>query len=753
MPSLLIPEPANAAPNATPHQQPTPPSPWIYSPTLDLIVGCGAWSAPLLLLAFFASRYDSQAWIVGFYFVALLFNYPHFMATVYRAYHTHREFAKYRIFTLHTAVLLLIAGVVAHLWYPLLPFLFTLYIYWSPWHYTGQNFGLLMMFARRSGISPTVTERRALRLAFVASFAILLLSFNTGSSNDALILSLGLAAKITLPLRVALAAVFFIATGWAFSSLLRRATFRALIPSMLLSLTQFLWFLLPALIELVTSRGVPQTRYSSGILAVLHSTQYLWITSYYQRKEARAAGDARWKFFTYLLTLVAGGIALFIPGPWIVSRLFHADFATSLLTFTALVNIHHFILDGALWKLRDSRVSSLLVSSDQSAPPQEAVAKTGIVAAARWFAGPTPPARALRIAIVVGMFAVAALDQLHFYLANRTDRLDSLQRAASLNPDDSTVQLRLAHAAELVGQRDRQMIALRRAAQINPESRSVQENFARGLVESGNTQEAYAHYLRIVDRWPTDADARVNIGLLAHQLGHYDEAADHWQRAIAVDPQQSLAQLYLAQLLEQQGQLQAAANHYRAYVQLTGQQPVPTRDQHVQALAIQLKIADADAAGNQVQNVGNEYFAIAQQAHDAHDAALESLAMIHLAELNEKSGDIPAAAIAYQRALTVDATLTDPKSVAADWLTFGQFLRRSGHSEDLVFACMLHAEQLMRNTPGDVQAAVSIARAESEKRLTPRAAAKVRATLPATLHQAVAEAVPQPTEQSTAPAK
>jgi len=220
------------------------------------------------------------------------------------------------------------------------------------------------MFARRSGISPTATERRALRLAFVASFAMLLLSFNTGASNDALILSLSLAAKITLPLRAALAAVFFVATGWAFSSLLRRATFRALVPSMLLSLTQFLWFLLPALIELVTSHDVPQTRYSSGILAVLHSTQYLWITSYYQRKEARAAGEVRWKFSTYLLTLVAGGIALFVPGPWIVSRLFHADFAASFLTFTALVNIHHFILDGALWKLRDSRIASLLVSSE-----------------------------------------------------------------------------------------------------------------------------------------------------------------------------------------------------------------------------------------------------------------------------------------------------------------------------------------------------------------------------------------------------
>jgi tetratricopeptide (TPR) repeat protein len=297
------------------------------------------------------------------------------------------------------------------------------------------------------------------------------------------------------------------------------------------------------------------------------------------------------------------------------------------------------------------------------------------------------------------------------------------------------------------------MMALRRATQINPGSRSVQENFARGLVESGNTQEAYAEYLLIVDRWPTDADAQVNLGLLAHQLGHYEEAADHWQRAITVDPEQSLAQLYLAQLQEQQGQLQAAANHYRAYLRLAGQHPLPTRDQHGQILAIQLKIADAEAAGNEVQKVNDEYYAIAQQAHDAHNDALESLAMIHLAELDEKSGDIPAATISYQRALTVDTALADPKSAAADWVTFGQFLRRNGHPEDLVFACMLHAEQLLRNTPGEVQNAVSSARAQSEKRLTPSAASKVRGTLPAALEKAMSLSVAHPTVPSAAPPK
>src|SRR5271170_1345067 len=264
----------------------TPRGPWIYGPWLDLAIGCGAWSAPLLLLTVLVSPARTAQWSFAFYFLALLFNYPHFMATVYRAYHSYDEFAKYRVFTVHVALLLAAAGAIAHLWYPLLPWIFTLYICWSPWHYTGQNYGLLMMFVRRVGLSPTEGERKALHLAFVASYLMLLFSFQTGASSDALVLSMGLPAKFTLPIRITLAAFFLIATGWAMISLARRSSWKSLLPAAVLASTQFLWFLLPALIELGSGQEVPQTRYSSGILAVLHSTQYLWITSYYQKKEA-----------------------------------------------------------------------------------------------------------------------------------------------------------------------------------------------------------------------------------------------------------------------------------------------------------------------------------------------------------------------------------------------------------------------------------------------------------------------------------
>jgi tetratricopeptide (TPR) repeat protein len=743
-----------SAPPAPPHGgQSASPTPWIFGPWVDLIVGCGAWSAPLLALAFYASNAHARAWTIAFYFLALLCNYPHFMATVYRAYHTHSEFAKYRIFTLQTALLLLAAGIAAHLWYPLLPWIFTLYICWSPWHYTGQNFGLLMMFARRSAVVPTPLERRALRLAFAASFVMLMLSFHTGASADPMVLSLGLPTKFTLPARAALAMFFFAATLWAFGSMLQRAKSQDglrsaahhLFPSMVLAATQFLWFLLPAMVELATRHDVPQTRYSSGLLAVLHSTQYLWITSYYQRREARAAGNLSWKFSSYLLTLIAGGIALFIPGPWLVSRLFHADFAASFLTFTALVNIHHFILDGALWKLRDSRVSTLLLSNAESKSNAKSnvVVETGksapesrVVFAFRWFASATPAACAIRVAAVIALFAVAALDQLHFYWFNRADNLPALQRAAALNPHDSAVQLRLARAEAAIGQRDAELVAAREAARLNPWNVSAQETLSRALLEQGRSDEAYAQYRFMLDHWPSNTDALVDYGLLARQRGNDAEAIDSWQRAIAIDPAQLHAQLYLAQALEQQGEPQAAANHYRAYLQLALAHPAEHHNDAPALLVALLKVADADAAANRFSDAQLAYTSSARLAATIGDHALESLALEHLADTQEKSGDIVSAADSHQRALRADAASSDSRSAAADWLNYAQFLRRHHQPEELVFASLLHAEQLLLTTPSDELGDVVQARQQSQSRLG-LATATVRANEDSVLQKAL----------------
>jgi Tfp pilus assembly protein PilF len=703
-----------------------PKSPWIYGPTIDLLAGCGAWSAPLLLLAFYAAHSNAYGWTVAFYFLALLFNYPHFMATVYRAYHTQTEFVKYRTFTVHTALLLALAGVAAHLWYAVLPWIFTLYICWSPWHYTGQNFGLMMMFARRAGASPTSAERRALHLAFIASFLLLMLSFHTGASGDPLVLSLGLPAHLTLPARAVLAAFFVVASSWALASLSRRNGLRAVIPCVLLAVTQFLWFLLPALIELFSGHDVPQTRYSSGILAVLHSTQYLWITSHYQAREARAAGDRKWTFWHYLLTLFAGGIALFVPGPWIVSRVFHVDFTASFLTFTALINIHHFILDGALWKLRDSRNAALLLHQQSTIPEVEKNTKNGLLAAARWMAGATLLARGLRIGAVALLFGWAAVDQLHFYWSGKADSLPALQQAAKWNPDDSGVQVRLARAETRAGERDAAAIALQQAAAVSPSNPWLQEAYGRGLIEAGRDADAYGQYGRILARWPHNIDALVNFGLLANQLGHSDEAVDSWQRAVDIDSTQANAHLYLAQILDRRGEPQAAARHYRAYLQIVAAHPNEHLGEKTTVLAVLVKVADADAAVNHDADAIQGYNAAISFAEKSGDKTLESLALVRFAGLQEKQRDASGAARSYQQALELDDSFSDPRNAASDWVNYGQFLRRQHQPERLVFACFLHAEHLLNTTPGDELSTVVEARKDSEAKLGSGAASARR---------------------------
>ena len=250
-------------------------SPWIYRPWLDLVAGCGAWSAPLLLLVYVLAAPEARAWSVAFYALALVFNYPHFMATIYRAYGTRVDFSKYRVVTMHLTGFLVLTALVAHASFPLVPWLFTVYLTWSPWHYTGQNYGLLMMFVRRNGATPTSAERRALHLAFVASYAILFLTFHSGPSSDPVVISLGLPQSAARLGQALLGVAFFGLGGFALVGLVRQTSLRAMVAPLTLFTTQILWFVLPTMIERGYGLEIPQSRYSSGILAVMHAVQYL----------------------------------------------------------------------------------------------------------------------------------------------------------------------------------------------------------------------------------------------------------------------------------------------------------------------------------------------------------------------------------------------------------------------------------------------------------------------------------------------
>src|SRR4029077_14029507 len=152
------------------------------SPSIDLIVGCGAWSLPLLILPYVFYGIGQNR-TLGFYTLALVVNYPHYMATIYRAYRTREDFDRYRVVTLY-CTLLLVAGLIApHQFYGLVPWLVTIYLTWSPFHYMGQNSGLMMMFVHRNELKVNRRDRNALWIAFVASYVLIFLRVHTNPST------------------------------------------------------------------------------------------------------------------------------------------------------------------------------------------------------------------------------------------------------------------------------------------------------------------------------------------------------------------------------------------------------------------------------------------------------------------------------------------------------------------------------------------------------------------------------------------
>lgn len=680
---------------------------WIYRPWLDLIVGCGAWSLPLMGLAYLSSAASTLTWSVIFYFLALFLNYPHYMATIHRAYHTAEDFEKYRVFTVHITLLIALTVVLSHVWVRALPWIFTLYLTASPWHYSGQNYGLFMMFARRAGAQPTAVERRALYAAFLISYAILFLNFHTGRSADPLFVSLNIPGPLSAWAQLILAIAFVACSAFGLARLISQAKPRNLIPSLTLFSTQCVWFLLPTLLSLVERFRVPQSRYSTGVLAVMHSAQYLWITSYYAKREAATTGGRTWRPLAYFAVLMAGGIALFVPGPWLSSLVFHFDFTRSFLIFTALVNIHHFILDGAIWKLRDGRIAALLLNSRVHLAEGAMQAKDRTTAALRWLAGHTSTARTLRVATALALLVWGGLDQVHYYFALHDGDLGALKRAASLAPYDTPLQTRLARAALQEGKPQDSVAAWEYAIKANPADPAPREAFLGYLTQQRQFDQAYELTGNWIKLAPSDATLLVNHGILAQQFGHAEEAQQDWQKALALDPSQAIADLYLAAALDQQGKLDAAIAHYEAFLTKVARQPMPDRPPAASLITVVLKLGDCDSRANHPDQALQFYRMARTLAAQTRETKLESFALVAQASLEAKLGQSGNALQLYQSALQLDAGLDDRHSEGVDWYMFAMFLRDAQFPARLVYASLLRSQTLLSSDANGTQLAAA----------------------------------------------
>jgi len=98
----------------------------------------------------------------------------------------------------------------------------------------------------------------------------------------------------------------------------------------------------------------------------MHSAQYLWITITMRgAKLWRRRSVASNRLFC--IQIVAVLPYLCRGRGW--QALSSLRSPASFLIFTALVNLHHFILDGAIWKLRDGQIAALLLNTQERILP------------------------------------------------------------------------------------------------------------------------------------------------------------------------------------------------------------------------------------------------------------------------------------------------------------------------------------------------------------------------------------------------
>jgi tetratricopeptide (TPR) repeat protein len=555
-------------------------NPWIFQPSVDLLIGCGAWSLPLLAITFYLSQRNAVQMSFVFYFLGVFCNQPHYMATVYRAYRTPYDFNRYRFFTVYVTVFIGLTVFVAHLAPAIFPWLLTFYLTWSPWHYSGQNFGISMMLARRAGARPTNEDRNLIWWSYLASYGVWFLALhNSGTAGQPNLIILPIPQGAARLGELFFLLIYLAAGGLGHGRLVRQVGLRAMAGPLTMFATQFLWFLLPEVLRVTTNLEFPATYSSAGILAFMHCAQYLWITSYFARKErlaavgshsaARNSKEPGFRFLPYYLVLILGGIALFTPGPWLSSRLFGHDLVESFFIFAALINLHHFILDGAIWKLRDGRIARLLLGRNPPIQePDQNSADADTHSSLRWLLGRSVAARATRYSLAALLLGIAFLDQTQFWLTLKTSGQPAFALAQLINPQDTRVYFQRARQLVTEGKSREAMEELRHAIAINPRNAPAQHLLGELLFKSGDTKAALEHYDRMAVLFRPDYVTLINSGLLASQRGDTGKALQRFEAALHLTPHDSTVHLYLGQALETSGDLPAAARQYALYIRL-----------------------------------------------------------------------------------------------------------------------------------------------------------------------------------------
>lgn len=367
---------------------PKPPSKSaIISPSIDLLC-CGALSIITVAGLFVYSLISPQSALFtrGLQLSDILIlgtwiNAPHFMASYRLLYRTRKQIVQHRWASMYVPLILSMVivyalftpgrgpgnpefanGTVVELFIIVVTILLA-------WHYTGQAWGMTASFSYMAGIRMDNTERRLIRSGFYALLAwhilwacLVLPDEPPLNQSDALIVNIlndqgpkievvyhlwTVVVLLTIPIGI----IGFIRTS-------RRTGSPPSLSSLSPWIAIYLWYALiwayPGLF---------------AVLQIFHALQYLIFPirveiNQYSAKEERSGTRRTIRGITYYLVLVmVGYVVFFLPQLsyfWGDKRLM---LAAMVIGF---VNVHHYFIDGVIWKLRNPEVRRDLFAHLQS---------------------------------------------------------------------------------------------------------------------------------------------------------------------------------------------------------------------------------------------------------------------------------------------------------------------------------------------------------------------------------------------------
>jgi hypothetical protein len=318
-------------------------------PVFDYVVIGSAWS--ILITAYWLIRpamvteVDPTVWI----WCTLLVNSAHFAASTLRLYSRPGNYKDFSFVTfglpavtfMALAICVIFPGDAGY-------YLQVIYLTWAPFHYAKQIYGLSLMYGFRSGFKLNEGDKRMIYWVCMLPF---LYAFFGGSPH--------MGAGWLLPPEIVRSVPGLMVTLTAVKALLKIAVFVG--P---LVLFWKIWTAkgrsLPLIVlMMMLSNGlwwVALNFNDAFILATIgHGLQYMAITLvYHVREQMRRPENRRgWIFHatSFYAKCVALGYALFNCWPYIFVWA-GAGVAESMMLVIATINVHHFIVDAYIWRLR-----------------------------------------------------------------------------------------------------------------------------------------------------------------------------------------------------------------------------------------------------------------------------------------------------------------------------------------------------------------------------------------------------------------